>query len=61
MLWAFLWLAKATLGLWLLLTMPLESHVPLKAAIALGINITSGVITLAAVAHVARRERLLAA
>jgi len=61
MVWAFLWLAKATLGLWLLLTMPLESYVPLTAAIALGINITSGVITLAAVAHVARRERLLAA
>src|SRR6478609_6302984 len=61
MLWAVLWLAKATLGLWLLLTVPLETYVPLKAGMALGINIASGVITLAAVAHVARRERLLAA
>lgn len=61
MLWAALWLAKATIGLWLLLTVPLETYVPLKAGIALGINITSGVITLVAVAHVARRERLLAA
>jgi len=60
MLWAVLWLAKSTIGLWLLLTVPLETYVPLKAGIALGINITSGVITLAAVAHVARRERLLA-
>jgi uncharacterized membrane protein len=60
LLWAVLWLAKATVGLWLLLTVPLETYVPLKAGIALGINITSGVITLAAVAHVARRERLLA-
>src|SRR6478752_2531468 len=45
----------------LLLTMPLEAYVPIKAGLALGINIASGVVTLVAVAHVARRERLLAA
>jgi len=61
LLWGVLWLAKATLGLWLLLTLPLETYVPVKAGLALGINIASGVITLTAVAHVARRERLLRA
>lgn len=61
LLWSVFWLAKATIGLWLLLTLPLETYVPVKAGMALGINIASGVITLVAVTHVARRERLLAA
>jgi hypothetical protein len=60
LLWAVLWLAKATLGLWLLLTLSLDTYVPLKAGIAFGVNLASAAITIAAVAHVARREKLLA-
>jgi hypothetical protein len=56
---AALWLTKATIGLWLLLTVSLDTYVPAKAAIALGVNLTALAIILVAVAHVARRERLL--
>ena len=58
--WAALWLAKGTLGLWLLLTQPLETYVPVKAALALGINLMVAVVTIAAAAYVARREGLVA-
>jgi uncharacterized membrane protein len=59
MMWAALWLAKGTLGLWLLLTQPLETYVPVKAALALGINLMVAVVTIAAAAYVARREGLV--
>lgn len=57
---AGLWLTKAVLGLWLLLNVSLDTYVPAKAAIALCVNLAAVVIILAAVTHVARRERLLA-
>jgi uncharacterized membrane protein len=58
-LWAALWLAKGSLGLWLLLTQSLEVYVPVKAALALGINVSAVLITLGAAAYVGRREGLL--
>lgn len=60
LMWGALWLVKSAVGLWLLLTLDLDTFVPLKAGVVLAINVTSAAITLAAVAHVARRERLLA-
>lgn len=57
--WATLYLAKATVGLWLLLSVELDTYVPVKAGVALAANVTALVITLVAVAHVARREKLL--
>ena len=57
--WAGLWLAKSTLGMWLLLTQPLETYVPVKAAVVLGIHVVAAVSTIGAAAYVARREGLL--
>lgn len=59
-LWAALWMVKGTLGLWLLLTQPLETYVPVKAGLALGVNVAAVAVTIGAAAYVARREGLLA-
>lgn len=58
-LWAALWLLKGALGLWLLLTQPLATYVPVKAGLALGVNVAAVVVTIGAAAYVARREGLL--
>jgi len=57
--WAGLWLAKSSLGLWLLLTQPLETFVPVKAAVVLAVHVVAVVSTIGAAAYVARREGLL--
>jgi len=58
--WAALWLAKAAIGLWLLLTQPLETYVPVKAVVVLAVHLVAVLVTVVASAHVARREGLLA-
>ena len=57
-LWATLWLGKASFGLWLLLTQPLSVFVPVKAVVVLVVNVTATVVTLLAAAYVLRRERV---
>lgn len=56
-LWATLWLGKATFGLWLLLTQPLAVFVPVKAIVVLVVNLTAMTVTLVAAAYVLRAER----
>jgi len=57
--WTALWLTKSTVGLWLLLTQPLETYVPAKALLVLAVHVVALVGTLGAAAYVARREGLL--
>lgn len=57
--WAALWLTKSTGGLWLLLTQPLETYVPVKALLVLAVHAVALVSTVGAAAYVARREGLL--
>ncbi|MBZ5737898.1 VC0807 family protein [Nocardioides mangrovi] len=58
--WAVLWLAKATIGLALLLSQPLETYVLVKGITVLAINATAMTTTLVAAAYVGRREGILA-
>jgi intracellular septation protein A len=58
-LWATVWLGKATLGLWLLLTQPLDVYIPVKAVAVLAINVTAMATTVAAAAYVGRHEGLI--
>ena len=59
-LWAGLWLAKATIGISLLLTQPLETYVLVKGVTVLVINASAMAITLVAATYVGRREGLVA-
>lgn len=56
-LWATMWLAKAAIGLSLLLTQPLETYVLVKGITVLVVNTTAMAATLTAAAFVLRRER----
>ena len=58
-LWAGLWLGKAAMGLWLLLSQPLETYVLVKGLAVLVINLIAMTSTLAAAVYVGRREGLI--
>jgi uncharacterized membrane protein len=58
-LWAALYLGKASLTLWLLLSQSLETFVLVKSVSVLGINLTAAVATIAIATVVGRREGLV--
>lgn len=57
--WAALCLVKSSFGMWLLLTHPLETFVPVKAAVILCLHAAAAASMIAAATYVARREGLI--